>query len=281
MIKAIALDMDGTLLDPHHDISEELIHLLTSFRENGVRLFLATGRTLKEVNDVLPEALTPDGIVGGNGMVIEANNQLLTEHEVETDLVNLLADDSRKLGLYYEIHPSEGTRFAYEKDKEILREEVDFPEDTTVEEHEAKSRKEAVKSKIHWIQTYPEAKILKIYFFSKSQDKIKQWKKHLEELKQDYQFSTSSSSQHNVEVMAGGVNKGTGVQQLLDYYGVDSEHLIAVGDANNDLPLLRLAGIPAVMKNGSDEVKKEINNITDYTNEENGLYHFLTQYKQD
>ncbi|WP_280770701.1 HAD family hydrolase [Salipaludibacillus daqingensis] len=275
MVKAIALDMDGTLLNDNHQISHELVDLLAGYRQQGIRLFLATGRTLKEVKDVLPDEVKVDGIVGGNGMVVEAEGEILVENEVERDLVDEVIKRSRSHGLYYEIHPFQGHRFVFEEDKASLVNEVTYTEGLTVEEHEWKSRTAAVKSEISWVEQYPESKIIKVYFFSKDLEKMKKWIGELYQLKDTYPFSTSSSSNNNVEVMALGINKATGVKKLLNYFSVDHSQLLAVGDANNDLPLLHFAGKSAVMKNGSEEVKQEIQEVTDNTNEENGLYHYL------
>ncbi|WP_158282265.1 Cof-type HAD-IIB family hydrolase [Salipaludibacillus keqinensis] len=278
MVKAIALDMDGTLLNASHEISHELVKLLAECRQKDILIFLATGRTLKEVKDVLPDEVKVDGIVGGNGMIVEADGNNLDENEVNKDLVDEVIKRSRDHGLYYEIHPFEGSRFVFQEDKASLVNEVTYTEGLTVEEHEWKSRTAAVKSEINWIQQYPKSNITKVYFFSKDHERMKDWISELHHLKEKYPFSTSSSSHHNVEVMAEGINKATGVEKLLNYYSLDASQLLAVGDANNDLPLLKLAGKSAVMKNGSDEVKKEIQEVTEYTNDENGLYHYLRKH---
>ncbi|SES30545.1 HAD family hydrolase [Salisediminibacterium halotolerans] len=287
MIKSLALDMDGTLLDSHHRTSGELIELLNDFRAQGGYVFLATGRTIKEVTDVLPGDLKLDGIVAGNGMVVEAiaetpavaaNRQRIAEHSIDEQLIHRVVELARERELYYEIHPNEGPRFAYRQDQPMIEAEVVFPADTTVEDHEAKARKEAVEKEIHWVDADPGKSVQKVYFFSMDQEKISDWQEKLQELQAELPFSTSSSSHHNTEVMGEGVNKATGIQALLDYYQLESDQLLAVGDANNDLPMLKLAGLSAVMKNGSEEAKQEVTAVTDYTSDENGLYHFLKSF---
>lgn len=56
-IKAIALDMDGTLLNDKNTVSGELVKLIRELRNQNIRIFIATGRTKQEIYDVLPENL--------------------------------------------------------------------------------------------------------------------------------------------------------------------------------------------------------------------------------
>ena len=58
-----------------------------------------------------------------------------------------------------------------------------------------------------------------------------------------------------VEFMRWGVNKGMALQTLTEQVGGRSERVLAIGDANNDLPMLRAAGIGVLLGNAKDEVK--------------------------
>ena len=52
-----------------------------------------------------------------------------------------------------------------------------------------------------------------------------------------------------------GVDKGSGVKTVAARYGVDLEHVMAIGDADNDLASLRIVGWPVAMGNADDAVK--------------------------
>jgi Cof subfamily protein (haloacid dehalogenase superfamily) len=58
-----------------------------------------------------------------------------------------------------------------------------------------------------------------------------------------------------IEVLPPGVSKGEGVRWLLDEMGVDPAVVMAVGDGENDLELLRMAGLGVAMGNAGDAVK--------------------------
>ncbi|WP_181347120.1 Cof-type HAD-IIB family hydrolase [Thalassobacillus sp. CUG 92003] len=276
MIKAIALDMDGTLLNEHHDVTPKLETYLHTLHQRGMKIFLATGRSLNEIDSVLPHGLPIDGMVGANGMIVHAERNEIVVQSVPGTLVKKLVQQARDVGLYYEIHPLTESRYALAEDLERLKYEVEEPRAATVMDHEWKSRIEAFRSKIAWKDGVDEQQsIIKLYFFSKDQDRITHWIETLQAWQQEVDFTISSSSDHNVEVMAPGVNKATGIQHLLDYFDVDRDELLAVGDGENDMPLLDMAAEAVVMKNSSDTVKEAYDVVTPYSHAEDGLYKYL------
>ena len=66
----------------------------------------------------------------------------------------------------------------------------------------------------------------------------------------------------DLEVMAGGIDKGETFLWLLDYLGISSEETIAIGDGGSDIPLLRAAGIGIAMDNALDYVKAAADDVT-------------------
>ncbi len=78
-----------------------------------------------------------------------------------------------------------------------------------------------------------------------------------------------------IEVYSPEANKGTALEYVSNYLGFDREQIIAFGDGDNDIEMIEYAGIGVSMKNGHDTLKKIANEITDYTNKENGLVKHL------
>ena len=60
-----------------------------------------------------------------------------------------------------------------------------------------------------------------------------------------------------VEVTAAGVDKGSGVLHLCEYLGIQPERVLAIGDHDNDISMLRVVGMPVAMENGSDGVRAQ------------------------
>lgn len=120
-IKAIALDMDGTLLNKNGVVEENVIIKLNSLREQGVKLFVATGRTKREIADVLPPHLVLDGYVTANGMGVYTRDTQLARFSLDENLLQNVIANARKDRIYYEVHPEEENRFASEEDKAYFR----------------------------------------------------------------------------------------------------------------------------------------------------------------
>ncbi|USK79515.1 HAD family hydrolase [Peribacillus frigoritolerans] len=273
--KAIVLDLDGTTLNERNTVNETLEQYIGELRESGKLIFIATGRTLEEVRDVLPAGMEADGMVTANGMSVFIGKEQIVEHALSTELVEELVAKAGAEEIFYEVHPNEGTRMALLKDKDYMVKQGLIPKPETVDENEWLSRQDAVEDKIRWSEQLDIKSVAKIYFFSNEMNTIRKWKAELGKIKQYNAFTTASSTHHNVEVTVEGITKATGVQLLLKHFQLAPENILAVGDGENDLPLFKLAGHCVAMKNATDLVKEQADEVTEYSYREDGLYRFL------
>ncbi|MGM1034044.1 MAG: HAD family hydrolase [Bacillota bacterium] len=273
--KAIVLDLDGTTLNERNTVNETLEQYIGELRESGKLIFIATGRTLEEVRDVLPAGMEADGMVTANGMSVLIGKEQIVEHALSTELVEELVAKAGAEEIFYEVHPNEGTRMALLKDKDYMVKQGLIPKPETVDENEWLSRQDAVEDKIRWSEQLDIKSVAKIYFFSNEMNTIRKWKAELGKIKEYNAFTTASSTHHNVEVTVEGITKATGVQLLLKHFQLAPENILAVGDGENDLPLFKLAGHCVAMKNATDLVKEQADEVTEYSYREDGLYRFL------
>ncbi|WP_141992244.1 HAD family hydrolase [Bacillus sp. B4EP4a] len=273
--KAIVLDLDGTTLNERNTVNETLEQYIGELRKSGKLIFIATGRTLEEVRDVLPSGMEADGMVTANGMSVFIGKKQIVEHALSTELVEELVAKAGAEEIFYEVHPNDGTRMALLKDKDYMVKQGLIPKPETVDENEWLSRQDAVEDKIRWSEQLDISSVAKIYFFSNEMNTIRKWKAELEKIKQYNAFTTASSTHHNVEVTVEGITKATGVQLLLKHFQLAPENILAVGDGENDLPLFQLAGHCVAMKNATDLVKEQADEVTDHSYREDGLYRFL------
>ncbi|MES1039784.1 HAD family hydrolase [Peribacillus simplex] len=273
--KAIVLDLDGTTLNERNTVNETLEQYIGELRKSGKLIFIATGRTLEEVRDVLPAGMEADGMVTANGMSVFIGKKQIVEHALSMELVGELVAKAGAEEIFYEVHPNDGTRMALLKDKDYMVKQGLMPKPETVDENEWLSRQDAVEDKIRWSEQLDISSVAKIYFFSNEMNTIRKWKAELGKIKQYNAFTTASSTHHNVEVTVEGITKATGVQLLLKHFQLAPENILAVGDGENDLPLFKLAGHCVAMKNATDLVKEQADEVTEYSYREDGLYRFL------
>ena len=88
-----------------------------------------------------------------------------------------------------------------------------------------------------------------LFFLTDSPERKEALRKHLSSLP-DIGFADPFPN--DLEVMAGGIDKGEAFLWLLDYLGIDPAETIAMGDGGRDIPLLRAAGIGIAMDNALD-----------------------------
>ena len=81
-----------------------------------------------------------------------------------------------------------------------------------------------------------------------------------------------------MEIIPLDTGKGEFLQELAWLLGVRSEAVMAFGDSMNDETMIRYAGYGIAMKNGLDAIKDIAYAVTDYTNNEDGIAHFLEKY---
>ncbi|WP_328700996.1 Cof-type HAD-IIB family hydrolase [Aquibacillus kalidii] len=274
-VKVVFLDMDGTVLNHHNRITEKTIKAIDALRSKGIKVCIATGRSMKEIEDVAPNHLSVDGIVSANGMVASIGDRTIVENSLPNELINEIVEKARQLEIYYEIHPNVGSRITLKQDQAYIQAIVQDPKPNSVALSEWLSRKAAIDKDIKWTSSVGIEKYSKMYFFSRDKEKMLQWIKELEKLKEKQSFTTSTSSNHNVEVMVANINKATGIEYLLKEFTLSKSEAMAIGDSNNDIPMLKMVGYPIAMKNGSDEVRQLVDEVTAFSCDEDGVYHYL------
>ena len=87
----------------------------------------------------------------------------------------------------------------------------------------------------------------------------------------------ASSWANNIEVMAIGADKGSGLQTLCEKLGVPMEQVMAIGDNENDETMLKAAGLSVAMENATDHIKSICNTVTLDCNH-SGVGHAIEQY---
>ncbi|UOQ87263.1 HAD family hydrolase [Gracilibacillus salinarum] len=279
-IKAVCLDMDGTILNNHNQLEQNTKNVIEQIRQLGVKVFIVTGRAYKEVLDITEGNVELDGIVTANGMITYLDEELLRQHHLSTEVIDRVIQLARDHQIFYEVHPVNGNRTTLKIDQPYMEQMIKQDKPDEVGLHEWLEREEAINQAIDWVDELPAVQYAKIYCFADRHQHMQQWISELDELKQDTPFSTSSSSPHNVEVMVANVNKATGISALLEHYDLNPESVLAIGDSNNDIAMMEIVGYPVAMKNATDQIKKITRVTTEQTNDEEGVYHFLKDFFQ-
>jgi Cof subfamily protein (haloacid dehalogenase superfamily) len=273
--KAVFLDMDGTILNHQNKVSIHTKEIIDELRNQGILVFIATGRAVDEIEGVVPQGFQVDGLITSNGMAGYVGKEIVFEHSLSRELVEKIIDGARKNKVYYELFPYGAPRVTLIQDKAYVEEEIRDPKPESVGINEWLSRKKAIKQEIAWKDQIEGNLFSKFYFFARTKEHINKWKHELEQLKKEIDFTTSISSGHNVEVMVANVNKATGIKQILKHFDLSEDDIMAIGDSDNDLPMFKFVNYAVAMKNAPDRIKEFVDDVTEFTCDEDGVYHYL------
>ena len=241
MIRLIALDLDGTALDPSGAVTSATKAAVAKARAAGIRVVLDTGRPIPEAF-WFSEQLGCDSLVcalGGAALADSATGRILRRWDIPEPSGRRVLELC--LGREIELMIFAGDQILMDPfSKQSLLKTYPYPafhDNGIVAEDPAAYMEEhgLPLTKLHGDQNpgrYP-----------------------LKELAALPGIQLTSSSDHDFELVAQGVDKGRALALLAMMYGIPLCSCAAIGDSENDLPMLRAAGTPIAMGNASQAVK--------------------------
>ena len=275
-VKAIFLDMDGTILHENNKASNYTKDVVDELREKGFKVFLATGRSYSEIHQLVPEGFKVDGIISSNGTTGEIEGQNLFKHSLSLEQVKKIVKLAQQQHIYYEVFPFGAQRIVLKEDYQWMRDMItgETPPNN-VSHSEWTSRLDAMKDKIDWRDELPDLDYSKIYLFNPNLDKITTFRDELIQNKVLLSISVSNSSRYNAETMAYNTDKGTGIKEMIEHFGIQQEETLVIGDSDNDRAMFDFGQYTVAMKNARQEIKDITDEVTEETNEEDGAAKYL------
>lgn len=283
MIQIIASDMDGTLLNDEMVISDFNAAAIKEAQAKGVHFIVSTGRAYAEVKPLLDKVdLTCPLITINGAQTFTAAGKLLNTVALPDQLARKICLKLKKKGLYFELVTSTGVYSDNKANRianfaELLtRVNPDTPYKLAVTL--ASARLELMN--INYIDDYftliddPHMPILKIVAFSQEGrpvlDPIRA------ELSANPALKVTSSSDSNIEINHINAQKGVALQAFADSLNIPMDNVMAIGDNNNDVSMLEVAGVSYAMGNGSTEVKRIAKRLAK-KNTDNGVGHAIKE----
>lgn len=246
-IKLIVTDMDGTFLHHENTVSRGNRQAFWDAWDQGIHLAICSGRSPKDVRDIIKkEDLPPCYVLGYNGAhCVNPKGERLALHYMEPLAVARCGDIFEKEKVVYGIMNE--NRLALNRD----------PEEETVANRASMRFTKKAWTKITWDrETFELARsegACKLIYIDRRPGG------HLERIRAQIAgikgLSIMSSWHDNIEIMPFGINKGTATKELADQLHIGAPHILALGDQENDLEMLAYAGYGVAMENAIDKVK--------------------------
>ncbi|WP_084783484.1 Cof-type HAD-IIB family hydrolase [Paenibacillus sp. FJAT-26967] len=238
--KLVALDMDGTLLTEEKTVSDANREAIYAALDAGVTVIFSTGRGVQTALPYAVELELQTPIVSVNGSEVwKAPNQLLKRTLLDLDLVQRMYDLAIEHDTWYWAYSVEGM---YNRDK--------------------------------WADDITKPEWLKFGFYTENNESLEIIRG---ELASWGVLEITNSHPNNLELNPKGVSKASGIEEVCKLLGIQMSEVIAMGDSENDIAMIRAAGLGVAMGNAQEGVKRIADLIT-VTNEEDGVAKVIQEY---
>lgn len=273
MIKLVAMDMDGTLLNSAKQLPEENRKTIEEYSQKGVEFAFCTGRVMNEMQLISGELPSVKYAITCNGAYVNDMTADNSENEIFSDTLPI--GEVKKL---YTTLESMGTKMMFElqADGVVYAEKycIDNPNEFGVEyiKQLIKDTRVPVDNMGEYLKGRTKD-VGKVNIFFPNTEVRNQVLKELGEVPYDLSYSEPT----NIEFNKIGVNKGKGLKRLAEYLGFDMSEVMAIGDNYNDIELLKSTDNSVVMANAPEEIKKYSKYIT-LSNDESGVAYAIKKF---
>jgi len=238
--KLLALDMDGTLLNEHSEISGENERWIRAAIDAGIAVCFATGRGYPSA---LPYAerlgLTTPMVLVNGGEVWSSPKALHARATMPASEVAALRDIALRYDTWY---------WGYSVERVYNRNE--------------------------WIEDPYRTEWLKFGYYTEDAAALAAVAAAIRDVGA---FETTNSHPNNIELNPLGVSKASGLRQVCDMLGIGMHEIVACGDSLNDAAMIREAGLGVAMGNAQEAVKWIADEVT-LTNDEDGVAHVIRTF---
>ena len=267
--KIFFFDLDGTLLNSKREISPLTKNALKKFTEEGNHFCISTGRPLiSAINIYQKLELDYKGsyLIGFNGSQIYDvdNKKVIYKIGVPHDIIMDIWDMADKMGIH--IHTYNDSYIISLKDNketQYYQKHIGIPVKFVSKEKILEEMSEDEPAKLIAIDLNDHSKLEKL--------RIEIEKKYGNKL------TVLFSNNNYLEIFNINSGKGNAVIKLCNILNIPVKNSLAAGDQENDISMIKAAGIGIAMINGVDEVKKVANVITKKDNDNDGLVEFILQ----
>lgn len=254
-IKAVFFDIDGTLISfKNNRIPESTQNAIISLREKGIKVIVATGRSINSLDHI--RHITFDGFITFNGTYcVTAEGTVMYKKYIDSGDVKNLVNYAQNFPLSYSL--------MYEDKVEI--------NDATPEVVGMYAHINLPVPPVHDQNNIDTDHVLQANIFLRPEN---------ENVFMESIMPNSSSSRWTplfADVNRGGITKSTGIKHFCEYFNIEVSQTMAFGDGGNDIEMLKFTKIGVAMGNANDLVK----NVADYITEdvdnhgiESALIHF-------
>lgn len=272
--KLICIDLDGTLLNSRKQVSGWTRTVLQQAQERGVQLAISTGRTYADASCYAERLGLQAAIIASNGAYVKPNDtvQPLCESPIGAGLMLRIVEICRKYRVKPCFHALEHEFYSSVSLGLLAR----FFACKNGFRQTANIRHRYLGGYWGWgnLDVRERNRIVKCVIIDFNAVKMQKLRNEFTRIEA---LEVVSSWPNNLELNRKGVSKGKGVELLTDFYNLKKEEVIAIGDSENDLSMIRFAGLGVAMGNAAGAIKEQADYVAD-TNENDGVAKVIEKF---
>jgi Cof subfamily protein (haloacid dehalogenase superfamily) len=258
-IKLVAIDIDGTLINDKREITNEVHEAIQLAKKQGIKIVITTGRPLTGVHALLEQL----DLNGDEDFVITYNGGLVQKAKTGEELIRytLNHDDYLEIELWarkLNVHMHSISNDAiYTANRDISPFTV----------HESFLVNMPIRYRTPEEMT-EEIEIVKMMYIDEPEiltEAIQNLPSHLKK-----NYTTVLSSPFYFEFLNSKTSKGVALMSLAKRLNIQKEEIMAIGDAENDISMIQMAGFGVAMGNAMESVKVVADAQT-ASNNDNGI----------
>lgn len=255
-MKCFSIDLDGTLLNSNHEISEKNLQALTDLQEQGHCLILNTGRAYNDVIkiDAIKKMKLPIFCINGS-VIYSDTNELLYEATIPVPTYKELFPILNAINIGILVYTNDGG----------------LPSTLPPLHHKSKDELNTMFSEFNYdkILEKNDLKIYKLIALA-HHDELEKVEEVKKALSGKFDLSLASSFPNNVEITSGDAHKGKAILRYQKMKNLEFDEIIAFGDGGNDLAQFEVATISVAMANAPLPIQQNADIVTK-TNDEDGF----------
>lgn len=259
-IRLVASDLDGTLLNKNKEITPRLFDALKKLDELGIYFVPSTGRPFGTVPQAIKELPFLKYVITSNGATIydATEKKNIIENYLTPEAVDAVIEIARELPVITEYF-IEGKAYIAKKVYDDLT-----PFDLT-ESHVTYIKNSRTPVEDFWNEMKRNNTVLENInlVFRDMELRKKTW----DRLKALGLASVTAATTKNIEITSLYATKAKALEKLCEVLGFTRENVLAMGDGDNDMPMIQFAGIGVAMANGEEHIKQAADIIADDCND--------------
>jgi Cof subfamily protein (haloacid dehalogenase superfamily) len=272
-IKLLALDIDGTLLNSQHQLTDRTIESVRRVVAAGIKVVLVTGRRFHAARPIAEELELDLPLITHNGALIKDAATLDVFHSLPLDLelsreLVLLGREQQTDTLCCDDTAGEGF-LVFDR---ISEENVRLRAYIALFSQYAREVED-----LHGYLISPPIQVFYVGPCARMDQLAEILNKRVAGRAKMVMTTYRAADMAILDVINLACSKGAGLSRLADSLGIKREEVMAVGDNHNDLEMLEYAGLPVIMAN-AEAVLRERGFATTASNDEDGVAVAIEQY---